>query len=51
MRADRSELVGLCTAGELEEAKVAAAPLLADMHTLLEWYTAALRAHGIQPPF
>lgn len=51
LRARVSELVDLCSAGEVEEAKVTAALLLADMDTLLKRYTEALRAHGMRLPF
>ncbi|MBM9506048.1 DUF6959 family protein [Actinacidiphila acididurans] len=51
LRADVSELVDLCNAGDLEEAKETAALLLADMDALLEKYIEALRLHGMQPPF
>ena len=51
VRADVSELVGLCDAGDLEGAKETAALLLADMDALIRRYTEALRLHGIQLPF
>ena len=51
LRADVSELADLCNAGDLEEARQAAALLLADMDALMERYTEVLRLHAMQPPF
>ncbi|MFE2102846.1 DUF6959 family protein [Streptomyces sp. NPDC059468] len=51
LQADVAELVELCAAGDLEEARHVASLLHADLGTKLVRYTEALEAHGISPPF
>lgn len=51
LRADVSELADLCNAGDLEDAREAAALLLADVDALVQRYSEALRLHGLPSPF
>ncbi|MGW4610451.1 DUF6959 family protein [Streptomyces sp. NPDC004532] len=51
LQADVAELVELCAAGDLEEARHVASLLHADLGTKLVRYTEALEAHGIAQPF
>lgn len=51
LQADVAELVELCAAGDLEEARQVASLLHADLGTMLVRYTEALEAHGISWPF
>ncbi|MFD8638795.1 DUF6959 family protein [Streptomyces zaomyceticus] len=51
LRSDVAELVELCAAGDLEEARHVAAILSADLGAKLQRYTDALDAHGISRPF
>ncbi|MFJ9915111.1 DUF6959 family protein [Actinacidiphila glaucinigra] len=51
LQADVAELVKLCAAGDLEEARQVASLLHADLGTKIERYTEALEAHGISRPF
>lgn len=51
LQADVAELVDLCTAGDLAEARHVANLLHADLGTKLERYAEALEAHGISRPF
>ena len=51
LQADVAELVELCAAGDLEEARHVASLRHTDLGTKLERYTEALDAHGISKPF
>ncbi|MET9881105.1 hypothetical protein ABZZ36_42005 [Actinacidiphila glaucinigra] len=51
LQADVAELVELCTAGDVEEARHVASLLHADLGTKLERYAEALEAHRISRPF
>ncbi|MET7622756.1 hypothetical protein [Streptomyces sp. NPDC005408] len=51
LQADVAELVELCAAGDLEEARQVASLLQADLGAKLQRYTDALEAHGISRPF
>ncbi len=51
LRSDVAELVELCAAGDLEEARYVAGLLHADLGARLQRYTDALEAHGIPRPF
>ncbi|WP_371592826.1 DUF6959 family protein [Streptomyces virginiae] len=51
LRTDVAELIELCAAGDLEEARHAASLLHADLDEKLQRYTDALDAHGIRRPF
>ncbi|MET7830571.1 hypothetical protein ABZT23_38655 [Streptomyces sp. NPDC005386] len=51
LSADVAELVELCAAGDLEEARQAASLLQEDLGAKLQRYTDALDAHGERRPF
>ncbi|MFJ8011018.1 DUF6959 family protein [Streptomyces sp. NPDC096339] len=51
LRSHVAELVELCAAGNLEEAREAASLLHADLDEKLQRYTDALEAYGIRRPF
>ncbi|MFE5734368.1 DUF6959 family protein [Streptomyces sp. NPDC056528] len=51
LRSDVAELVELCAAGDLDEARHMAGLLSADLGAKLQRYTDALDAHGISRPF
>ncbi|WP_030547850.1 DUF6959 family protein [Streptomyces exfoliatus] len=51
LSADVAELVELCAAGELEEARRVASLLRQDLGVKLQRYTDALDAHGERRPF
>ncbi|MFB7235886.1 hypothetical protein ACFCXK_14010 [Streptomyces sp. NPDC056269] len=51
LRADVAELVELCSAGDLEEARHVASLLQVDLESRLQLYADALDAHGISRPF
>ncbi|MFE5832725.1 DUF6959 family protein [Streptomyces sp. NPDC056488] len=51
LSADVAELVELCAAGDLEEARRAAALLQQDLGEKLQRYNDALDAHGKRHPF
>lgn len=51
LQGDVAELIELCTAGDLEEAKYVAGLIHADLREKLKRYTEALEAHGISRPF
>ncbi|MDX3639311.1 DUF6959 family protein [Streptomyces sp. MB09-02B] len=51
LSADVAELVELCAAGELEEARQAASLLQEELGAKLQRYTDALDAHGERHPF
>ncbi|MFD9620011.1 DUF6959 family protein [Streptomyces virginiae] len=51
LRTDVAELIELCAAGDLEEARHVASLLHADLDEKLQRYTDALDAHGIRRPF
>lgn len=51
LSADVAELVELCAAGDLEEAREAASLLQEELGAKLQRYTDALDAHGERRPF
>ncbi|WP_405686662.1 DUF6959 family protein [Streptomyces sp. NBC_00057] len=51
LQTDVTELVELCAAGDLEEARQVANLLHVDLGAKLQRYTDALEAHGIPRPF
>ncbi|MFF8275078.1 DUF6959 family protein [Streptomyces lateritius] len=51
LRSDMAELVELCAAGDLVEARHVASLLQADLGAKLKRYTDVLEAHGIARPF
>ncbi len=51
LMADVAELIELCAAGDMEEAKYAAGLLHAELGSKLQRYTDALEVHGIPRPF
>ncbi|MGW6981869.1 DUF6959 family protein [Streptomyces sp. NPDC054932] len=51
LQTDVAELVELCAAGDLEEARHVAGLLHADLGEKLQRYAEALKAHGIPLPF
>ncbi|MER5951300.1 hypothetical protein ABT127_35225 [Streptomyces sp. NPDC001904] len=51
LSADIAELVELCAAGDLKEARQAASLLQEELRAKLQRYTDALDAHGEQRPF
>ncbi|MFF7436663.1 DUF6959 family protein [Streptomyces sp. NPDC008122] len=51
LRADVAELVELCAAGDLKEARYVASLLQVDLESKLQRYADALEAHGISRSF
>ncbi|MEU5160155.1 hypothetical protein AB0G74_11170 [Streptomyces sp. NPDC020875] len=51
LQSDVAELVDLCAAGDLEEARYVASLLHADLGSKLQRYSDALEEHGVPRPF
>ncbi|WP_327132062.1 hypothetical protein OG311_13955 [Streptomyces sp. NBC_01343] len=51
LQTDVAEIIELCAAGDLEEARYVAGLLHADLGEKLQRYMDALEAHGIRRPF